>query len=216
MAKFHLCTLLISFIILMAATAPLVSQSLYAIHHRKIPLNPETQNSSLPTEPSVRDILRGLALHPDGFVQLSADGVFRSYHPNASVLDCARLSTAQLIMVHKQPTTVNGLDVSDEECMNPPLHLMPQQFQTSTLANSTGNTGNETWGPALRERVGGPAVWGPGQYNVPEGPMEDRIWNQCHYVKCTVNKHCTRRPKADCVICLMLVQAHMERRCNDI
>ena len=78
--------------------------------------------------------------HEYGVFHLGADGVVRSYHPNGTVLDYAKLSPAQIaarlkIWGKDENLTeafegVNGHDVVDEEqLLNPGKALLPHQFK---------------------------------------------------------------------------------------
>lgn len=66
-----------------------------------------------------------LATHDDGMCDIGADGVVRSFHPNGTLLDYARLSPHHLQSLIKQHqwssnlkdiwSGVNGYDVTDEQ-----------------------------------------------------------------------------------------------------
>lgn len=82
-----------------------------------------------------------------GIMHFADDGVVRSYDGNGKVVDYVRLTNAQLLhsitydgsadkdeidqLTHAW-TGVDGHDVSDATCLNPPTSVKPARFRTSS------------------------------------------------------------------------------------
>ena len=147
MMLYKLCIIAIGLLAAVITAMPLVSPPLASISPPTIPpLTMLTQGDASDTN----SIIPLLSQKDNSAVHLGSDGVLRSYHPNGTVIDYARLDTEQIKYVvsafgakdcdlSKSFEGVNGHDVTNEkQLFRPGDALLPHQFKAVKPESSCG------------------------------------------------------------------------------